>query len=896
VLDAFGRDLDRFDEPTRRRIVDLLMPLAYAQGRGLPQKTVWQQLASAIAGQPYSNADIRELKERADYYITRDVEGDQSVYRLFHEAFAAYVRDRSRDENVHDTIYRSLLAAVPKTDAGVRDWSQVTEPYVLNYLAVHASHAGHLGDLIADAGFLLYASPYTLASVLSTQAGTAPEARAYLDAYQHLHSRDAAERARYLALAATKHRCTGLLARLRDLPFAHNWYPAGAWYHVVGSYSLTSGRDFRRGCLVRSPDDTTTLIAIAGDRISTIDLSSGVESNAVSFAGGAIAVVAAVPSAGDLMVAAASADGHVSVVNVTQQRVHAKWSLGSGIDTVRLCGATRGTNSGVVTGTSLGSIAVWSIDGQQMATRQAHNAYIAFLGTGVLGDREVLISGSGAYEGGRIRERHQIALWDLETFDRLHEFRGPEGGDAEWAALCTVGERTCLVAYFMPSGYRLYDVETKRELGANADVAARPFGLAPLEGGSAVLSGFSNTFCVLRIEPLRDGRTALTLTADVRVEGGQWLGPTTVAHRSVAVSIGNAVRVWNLEGLMQKAVNAVKAEVGQVSDDGEPVFSLSSPERSHYFAGMSRYGNLRVWSGDGRQLTLHQVVTSLDASDDFDWIQMVDIDGRCLYVTAGKSGRIQVWDLNASAAFPSFSIGRQIDGFAAHVSSGRLLAVACTGAGKDYEVGVWDLVRREEVTSKGRFDNSYCSDKRIPLLAALDTSTTTMIAGALDHSFYHMVAAWDLSSEAYSRQIQQGYKVRHRRTEWQRTLSAQISSLSAVRAERVAGFAVGLTDGSIVLLDSCDGQDYAAYRPHDRAVVGIAAIHVGGDDMLVSAGREGRIIGATIPGEPLAAGSAAIDLAFAIDTHEQINAITALPDGRVVVGTELGFMMFDVSR
>ncbi len=65
----FGADLGRFDPETRRWIVDLLVPLAYARRRGLPQKHVWAAVASRIANKRYTNADIRELKERAGFYL-----------------------------------------------------------------------------------------------------------------------------------------------------------------------------------------------------------------------------------------------------------------------------------------------------------------------------------------------------------------------------------------------------------------------------------------------------------------------------------------------------------------------------------------------------------------------------------------------------------------------------------------------------------------------------------------------------------------------------------------------------------------------------------------------------------------------------------------------------------
>jgi hypothetical protein len=87
---AFGADLDRFPPDQRRRLVDLLVPLAYSRGKGLPQKHLWCLLASRIAGRDgdraYTNSDIRELRETAGFYIVRDSEFGEVVFSLFHQA------------------------------------------------------------------------------------------------------------------------------------------------------------------------------------------------------------------------------------------------------------------------------------------------------------------------------------------------------------------------------------------------------------------------------------------------------------------------------------------------------------------------------------------------------------------------------------------------------------------------------------------------------------------------------------------------------------------------------------------------------------------------------------------------------------------------------------------
>jgi hypothetical protein len=109
---AFDLDLQRFPEEQRKRFVDLLVPLAYSRGKGLPQKHIWSLVASRVAqrgnDRAYTNGDIRELKEKAGFYIIQDAEHGEVVYRLFHQEFAAYLRAKTRNEAVEFSIAETL--------------------------------------------------------------------------------------------------------------------------------------------------------------------------------------------------------------------------------------------------------------------------------------------------------------------------------------------------------------------------------------------------------------------------------------------------------------------------------------------------------------------------------------------------------------------------------------------------------------------------------------------------------------------------------------------------------------------------------------------------------------------------------------------------------------------
>ncbi|MDQ0748108.1 hypothetical protein QF034_002339 [Streptomyces africanus] len=107
AADAMHRDLhQRFGEDAGR-ILDLLRPLAYAQGQGLPWEDIWAPLAAELAGRPYTNQDLYQLRRDAGAYVVEAVEDGRSVYRLYHESMAEYVRKGQDPERgaagVHDS-------------------------------------------------------------------------------------------------------------------------------------------------------------------------------------------------------------------------------------------------------------------------------------------------------------------------------------------------------------------------------------------------------------------------------------------------------------------------------------------------------------------------------------------------------------------------------------------------------------------------------------------------------------------------------------------------------------------------------------------------------------------------------------------------------------------------
>lgn len=91
---VFALDLQRFEDPVM--VQEILTPLAYARGKGLPRRQIWPELATVLAlassGRAYGPADISRVIRDAGWYLTEGTEDGQAVFRLYHESVAEYFR------------------------------------------------------------------------------------------------------------------------------------------------------------------------------------------------------------------------------------------------------------------------------------------------------------------------------------------------------------------------------------------------------------------------------------------------------------------------------------------------------------------------------------------------------------------------------------------------------------------------------------------------------------------------------------------------------------------------------------------------------------------------------------------------------------------------------------
>ena len=276
----------RLGEQTQRAW-DLLLPLAYAEGDGLPWSDLWAPLATEISGRDYTNTDIEWLRQHAGAYVVEAVSTatdtatahhptgttSRSVYRLFHESLAETLRHPdSAPPTVHAAFDRVLRARIPAGNDGSPQWS-AADRYTTTHLATHAAKAGTLATLVIDHRYLLAAEPNRLLTTLSTveDGETALAALAFRHAAPQLRTARGTAPTSYLHLAAVLVGAHTLADRARADAQTGSWHTvSAAWRphpphqvitrHTGGVLAVACARVDGRDVIVSGGDDRTVRV------------------------------------------------------------------------------------------------------------------------------------------------------------------------------------------------------------------------------------------------------------------------------------------------------------------------------------------------------------------------------------------------------------------------------------------------------------------------------------------------------------------------------------------------------------------------------------------------------------------------------------------------------------
>jgi hypothetical protein len=470
--EAFERDLQaRFpDAYERQRVQDLLTPLAFADGEGLPVANLWHAIATALSGRDYTPEDVTWIQHGADSYIVEALEDGRSVYRLYHQAIADYLRSLqlnptglddalpgtgiqaaalpgSRMKAAHpdtDTdgtgtrtiaqvqrpITDALIASVPVGADGRRNWL-AAHPYVLRHLGAHAAAAGYIDDLLADAGFLVAADPD---SVRRAAAAASPPLRAVGTVYrQEFHSfRDAPpwQRAQMLQLAARRGGLDWLADQIAELGLAGQWDTVLARWRREAEYQVIG----RQRSPIRALAVTSLVgrpVAIAGAVNGSVvlwDTETGTEAASLpNHAEGAYAIALATVG-GRRVAVVAGGTGSIYVWDL-ESRAHVRTLPVPGTAMFKHIDSLDVTETGgrvlLVSGGPDQVVRVWDLaDGTCLREIEGFGLDIETVRFARLGRRLAVLVGSGGWRRGP--GHGPLTVWDPLTGKLLRTLKGKE--------------------------------------------------------------------------------------------------------------------------------------------------------------------------------------------------------------------------------------------------------------------------------------------------------------------------------------------------------------------------------------------------------------------------------------------------------------------------------------
>ena len=625
------------------RAEDLLRPLAYARGDGLPLDGtgLWLDLATALArpGRRYTLGDVAMLLDTAaDYLIETVITGQAACYRLYHQALTDRLRERDqqhpRPVSAPQAIYQCLLDTVPLRPDGTRKWP-AAHPYLHSELAGHAADAAQLTSLLDDPGFLAAADPAGLFAALQRPGQqTGGNAQIYRHAYPHLTAGAGMTgvRASYLQLSA-RHQGARLADQFGQLPLRQPW--AARWvrgqrphpHYIAGRHdgwvnAVAVGVRDGRPVIVSGGDDRTVQVR---------DLQTGE------------------PALGPLT----GHDDKVSALAV---------------------GARHGRPV-IVSGSWDRTVRVWDLDTGEPALGPltGHDDAVSALAVGARHGRPVIVSGSWD---------RTVRVWDLDTGEpALGPLTGHHGG----VYAVAVGERhgRPVIVSGSDRTVRVWDLQTgEPALGplTGHDGWVNAVAVGARDGRPVIVSGGDDQ--TVRVRDLQTGEPALGgLTGHDDAVNAVAVGARD--GRPVIVSGGDdqTVRVWDLQsGEMalgpftghDDAVNAVA--VG--ARDGRPVIVSGSADQT-----------VRVWDLQTGEPALGPL-TGHDG-----WVSAVAVgarDGRPVIVSGGDDQTVRVWDLQSGemALGPLTGHGGWVRAVAVGERHGRPVIVFGSW---DRTVRVWDL-------------------------------------------------------------------------------------------------------------------------------------------------------------------------------------------------------------
>jgi WD40 repeat protein len=663
----------------------VLLPLAFAEGEGLPWVDFWATVAIRISGMSVSDVDIALVRQHAGAFIIEANESDRSVYRLYHERIAEYLRHTVDVAQAQGHIVKALRARVPISFAAQGpDWPRA-HPYILAHLASHALQAGMISDLVDDGMFVAAAEPLRTLQVLAKSIDSFARRAygSYALAFRNLCDRPPEDRLSYLEMASRQ---------LGDDLIADLWIrrlPARAWGVPWMCWSIVSPH-------------------------RVIPASGGILSSALGTLDERLVIVSG------------GWDGTVRVWDLASGAPHVEPLRGHDVQVNSVALGTLGGRSVIVSGGWDGTLRVWDLasGATHGAPLRGHEGEVSSVALGTLDGQSVIVSGG--------RDDATVRLWDLTLGASLGSPLRPHEGGVWTVAFGTLDGHSVIVSGGMDGTVRVWDLASGAPHGAplrGHEGEVRSVVLGTLEGQPVIVSG--GTDGTVRVWDLASG------VPHGRPLRGHIGGVNTVAlgdldGRPVIVSGGwdRTLRVWDL------ASGAQHGEPLRGHEGGVRSAVLGTLEgRPVIVSGGNDY-TIRVWN----PMSVVPRGTPLPGHEGGVWtVALGMLDGRPVIVSGGRDATVRVWDLASGA--PRGGPLRAHEGGVYSVALGTLYGRSViVSSGVDGTVRVWDLASGASV---GAPLHGHVGGVWTIALGSLD-GRSVIVSGGLDQT----LRVWDLASGA----------------------------------------------------------------------------------------------------------------------------------------------------
>ena len=752
---AMAADLTQRLRADAPRAIDLLTPLAYAEGQGLPWEDLWADIATATSGRPHTDEDLHWLRTHAGSYIVEAEEDGRSAYRLYHQAMADHLRTLCDDTDIHAAITRTLTDHVPLRTDGSRDWARA-HPYSRYHASTHAAHGDCLDELLEDPEYLVHADPDGLAPHLHT----AHSARARLSAAVYRSSigthRAATpeERRGILALDAARYKAPVLQAALNSRAQPGQWIPL----HATGS----SASRALRNTLTGHTDSITALacatldgrpVTVTGSNDQTVriwDLATGqpIGRPLIGHTGPVTAV------------ACTTLDGRPVTVTGSNDQTVRIWDLATGqpigqplwdgahsIDAVS-CTALNGRPVAATVSKSGVGLRLWDLTTGQPIGRSLHLRAVAIACT-TLDGQPVAVTRAGLPNP---EDMAQIVDLPIDfAGDGYRTLGTVDQTDSVTAVTCTLlNDRPVTVIGSSDGIARMWDLTTcqpigKPLIGHTGSVTA--VACTTLDGRPVAVTG--STDSTIRIWDLTTEKPIDWPLADP-TDKVQAVACTVLDGRPVAVTgSNNGLRKWDLTtGQPGEAVNpgdvAWVMSVGCTHLNDRPVAVAVTGSRFLQPRTRDIKRAVRIWD-----LTTGQPI-DLPLTDHTGWINAVacsvlDSHPIAVTVTGPDDRAVRIWDLTTGQP-----MGQPLTG---HTNA--VWSVACTFIGGrpvavtgsfDRTVRIWDLTTGQPM---GQPLTGHSGPVTAVACMTLDGQPVAL-TGSIDRT----LRIWDLSTRAENALIQ----------------------------------------------------------------------------------------------------------------------------------------------